>query len=179
MISISEIKTTVPNFFQNDLRKKIYHALCELSVGFERVDTDEVITMEDCVEINQKLNMDMVKTLFLCNRRQTDFYLFITKGNKQFHSKDFSNALGVSRVSFAPAELMEDMLGTKIGAATVLSSILDTDNKVKIIFDKEVACEKYYGCSDGVTTGYIKLLTDDVINKFLPYTNHKLTIIEV
>lgn len=54
----------------------------------------------------------------LCNRQQTAFYLFITSGDKPFHAKDFSAALGVSRVSFAPAARMEQMLGTKIGAAT-------------------------------------------------------------
>ena len=41
---------------------------------FERVDTDEAVTMEDCASINRKLQMDMVKTLFLCNRQQTSFY---------------------------------------------------------------------------------------------------------
>lgn len=50
--------------------------------------------------------MRMVKTLFLCNHQRTQFYLFITVGNKPFRSKDFDNALGVARVSFA---LKDDM----------------------------------------------------------------------
>lgn len=73
-----------------------------LQIPFQRVDTDEAITMEDCVTIDEKLDMNIVKTLFLCNRQQTEFYLFITVGKKSFRSKDFSNALGVARVSFAP-----------------------------------------------------------------------------
>ena len=43
--------------------------------------------------------MDMVKALFVCNRQQTEFYLFITKGDKSFRSKEFSGILGISRVS--------------------------------------------------------------------------------
>ena len=59
--------------------------------------------MEDCVAIDdEKLDMNMVKLLFLCNEATDRFYLFITVGNKPFRSKDFSNALGVARVSFAP-----------------------------------------------------------------------------
>ena len=135
--------------------------------------------MEDCILINEKLNMKMVKTLFLCNRQQTEFYLFITCGDKPFRSKDFSNALGVSRVSFAPAELMETMLGTKIGAATVFSSLLDTEGKVQIVFDKEVLSEEYYGCSDGTTTGYMKIRTEDISSKFLMFTKHIPAVIEV
>lgn len=121
----------------------------------------------------------MVKTLFLCNRRQTLFYLFITAGDKPFKSKDFSTALGVSRMSFAPAELMQKMLGTKIGAATVFSTLLDPDRSVQIIFDHYVTAEKWYGCSDGTTTGYMKIKTEHILHKFLPYTKHKPVIIEI
>lgn len=179
MFYVSEIQTKAPCQFQTPLQEKVYETLEKLQISFERVDTDEAITMEDCVVIDEKLDMDMVKTLFLCNRQQTQYYLFITVGNKPFRSKDFSNALGISRVSFAPAEQMETMLGTKIGAATVFSSLLDTENKVQIVFDKEVAAAEWYGCSDGITTGYMKVRTEDICKKFLPFTKHTLSIIEV
>ena len=159
MFYVSEIKKSAPTDCTSVLQNNVYQTLENLQIPFERVDTDEAITMEDCVEINKKLNMNMVKTLFLCNRQQTEFYLYVTKGDKPFHSKDFSSILGISRVSFAPAEKMESMLGTKIGAATVFSLLLDTARNVKIIFDKEVLNEKYYGCSDGTTTGYMKIKT--------------------
>lgn len=125
-----------------------------------------MLSMEDCIAINQKLDMEMVKTLFLCNRQQTVFYLFITTGSKTFPSRDFSNALGVSRVSFAPAKLMETMLGTKIGAATVFSAILDKQNAVQIVLDKDVADYEWYGCSDGLTTSYMKIKTEYITDTF-------------
>lgn len=179
MIAVSEIQNNAPMQFKTELQEKVYKTLGALQIPYERVDTDEVITMEDCIAVNEKLNMKMVKTLFLCNRQQTEFYLFITRGDKLFCSKAFSNALGVSRVSFAPAELMETMLGTKIGAATVFSSLLDTAGKVQIVFDKEVLSEKYYGCSDGTTTGYMKVRTEDIYTKFLKFTKHMPAVIEV
>lgn len=179
MITVSEIQTSAPQIFKTNLQEKVYCTLEDLQIPFERVDTDEVITMEDCIAVNEKLNMKMVKTLFLCNRQQTEFYLFITCGDKPFRSKDFSNAFAVSRVSFAPAELMETMLGTKIGAATVFSSFLDCENKVQIVFDKDVLSEEYYGCSDGTTTGYMKIRTEDIVRKFLSYAKHKPAVIEV
>ncbi|NFN85937.1 prolyl-tRNA synthetase associated domain-containing protein [Clostridium sporogenes] len=179
MITVSEIQNTAPSAFKTILQEKVYNTLVELQIPFERVDTDEVITMEDCSAVNEKLDMKMVKTLFLCNRQQTEFYLFITCGDKTFRSKDFSKALDVARVSFAPAELMESMLGTKIGAATVFSSLLDTENRVQIIFDKEILTQKWYGCSDGTTTGYMKVQTDDIYRKLLSFANHKPLIVEV
>ena len=179
MFFISEIMTTAPQEYKNQLQKETYKALSQLKIPFERVDTDEAITMDDCVLIDQKLDMKMVKTLFLCNRKKTIFYLFITTGDKAFDTKNFSNTLGISRVSFAPAELMEEMLGNKIGAATVFGTLLDLDRDVQVIIDKEVAEEEYYGCSDGTTTCYMKIKTTDIINKLLPFAKHKPVIVEI
>lgn len=80
MFYVSEIFTEKPTEFKTPLQKKVYEALAEQNIPFERVDTDEAITMEDCVAINEKLSMKMVKTLFLSNRQQTEFYLFVTCG---------------------------------------------------------------------------------------------------
>ena len=179
MFFVSDIYTTVPSKFKTDLQEKTYRALEELRIPFERVDTDEAITMEDCIQIDKKLNMKMVKTLFLCNRQQTAFYLFITAGDKPFRAKEFSNALEVARVSFAPADFMEKMLGTKIGAATVFSAMLDAEQNVQIVFDKDVAREKWYGCSDGTTTGYMKVETEHILRRFLPFAKHAPIIVEV
>ena len=179
MFYISEIKTIKPEKFENKLQQKVYQTLEELEISYERVETDEAITMEDCIQINEKLNMKMVKTIFLCNRQQTDFYLYITTANKRFHSKNFSSCLGISRVSFAPAEMMQEILGTKIGAATIFSSLLDIDLKVNIILDKDILKEEFYGCSDGTTTGYMKISTTDITNKLLPYSKHKEKILEI
>lgn len=179
MFYVSDIQSTAPQEYGNGLQNRVYSTLAQLQIPYQRVDTDEAITMEDCVEINRKLQMEMVKTLFLCNRQKDDFYLFITKGDKPFRSKDFSTALDIPRVSFAPADLMETMLGTKIGAATVFSCLLDTQNKVRIVFDADVLKSEWYGCSDGTTTGYMKVHTDDIVHKLLSFSNHKPFVIEV
>lgn len=179
MFFVSEIKKAAPSKFKTLLQEKTYETLQKLQIPFERVDTDEAITMEDCAEIDQKLDMKMVKTLFLCNRKQTEFYLFITTADKPFKSKEFSNVLGVSRVSFAPVDLMENMLGTKVGAATVFSVLLDKDNVVKIILDKDIVAEEWYGCSDGTTTGYMKIKTDQIVHDFLNFVNHAPTVVQI
>ncbi|SBW10166.1 conserved hypothetical protein [uncultured Eubacteriales bacterium] len=179
MLYISDVHTMPPDSFANPLQKEVYRTLKALRIPFERVDTGEAITMDDCAGINKKLRMEMVKTLFLCNRQQTAFYLFVTAGNKPFRASDFSAALGIPRVSFAPIELMERMLRTKIGAATVFSALLDRSGKVHIVFDRDVSTHPWYGCSDGTTTSYLKVATGQIIRVFLPSTGHIPDVIEV
>ena len=179
MFYVSEIYTNSPKEMKNEVQERVYKVLDELDIKYERVETDEAITMEDCVEINKKLEMKMVKTLFLCNRQKTNFYLYITEGDKKFDSKRFSELLNVPKVSFAPVELMNKLLGTKIGAATVFSSLIAESKNVQIVFDNSVLKEEFYGCSDGTTTGYMKLKTSDILNKILPYSKHKEKIINM
>lgn len=74
---------------------------------------------------------------------------------------------------------MDAMIGTKIGAATVFGSLLDSKNQVRVVFDKDVLAKEWYGCSDGTTTGYMKVQTNDIYQKFLPFTKHVPSVIEV
>ncbi|QVY62570.1 prolyl-tRNA synthetase associated domain-containing protein [Cytobacillus gottheilii] len=179
MFFVSEIMEKAPNNFVSALQEMVYESLTKLQIPFKRVKTEEAITMADCIEINQKLDMKMVKTLFLCNSKKTEFYLYITTADKPFKAKNFSNALSISRVSFAPAELMEEILGAKIGAATVFGVLMDKENLVQVVFDKDVLLEEWYGCSDGTTTGYMKVKTELILNNFLTYAKHIPTVIEM
>lgn len=59
MFYVSEIQTTAPVVYKTPLQKSVYETLERLQIPFERVDTDEAVTMEDCASINRKLQMDM------------------------------------------------------------------------------------------------------------------------
>lgn len=179
MIYVSEVLLEAPAIFKTPLQKLVYQTLQEQGAWFERVDTGEAITMEDCILINERLNMKTVKTLFLCNRQQTRFYLFVTTAEKPFSTKDLSAALGISRLSFAPVEQLAALLGTSVGATTIFGVLLDKENKVQVILDKDILSEEWYGCSDGTTTGYMKVNTNWVTNDFLAYAQHPPVIVEV
>lgn len=179
MLYVSQIQQTGPKVYKTPLQEEVYKALEQLQIPFLRVDTDEAITMEDCAMIDARLDMKTVKTLFLCNRQQTSFYLFVTRGDKPFRSKDFSRAMGISRVSFGTPDRMEEMLGTRVGAATIFSALADKEGRVKIVLDQDILKEEWYGCSDGTTTGYMKVKTELILNRFLPFAGHTPAVIEV
>lgn len=179
MIKVSEISHTAPAEFLNDMHKMVYELLQMLNIPFDRVDTDEAISMEDCINIANKLKCPIVKTLFLCNRQKTNFYLLVTTDSKSFSTKNFSQALGIARVSFAPAELLWSMLGCKVGGTSVLSSVYDTDNKVQIVIDKDILGEEWYGCSDGTTTSYMRLPMKMVMEDYLTSIGHQALFVNV
>ncbi len=64
MFYISEIFKDKPKNFKTELQRAVYNTLERIGIQYERVDTDEAITMDDCVLINKKLNVKMVKHCF-------------------------------------------------------------------------------------------------------------------
>lgn len=178
MFYVSAITDKAPLKTTTALQALAYQKLSEWDIPFERANTDVAVTMEDCAAIEVKLRMKMVKTLFLCDENKENFYLFITTGDKRFAAKPFSAQLGCPRVSFAPVALFENMLGAPIGAATVFSVLLDENQRIQVVFDRSVATEEYYGCSDGTTTCFMKIKTDDILNRFLVKAHHQAKIIE-
>jgi Ala-tRNA(Pro) deacylase len=107
-----------PADFSGRLNKeiRIYDFLESSGICYERVDHEPAMTMEACEAIDKAMDTAMCKNLLLCNRQKTDFYLLLMPGNKVFQTKELSAQLGVSRLSFAPAESMEEFLDITPGS---------------------------------------------------------------
>ncbi len=179
MFYVSEVKTTAPGTFSTPLQKKVYEKLAELGIPFERVDTDPGITMEDCQNIDKVIGGRIVKSIFLCNRQQTIFYLYVTRDDKPFVTRDFGHALGIPRVSFASAEKLMEIAGTEHGATTVLSACLDSARDVNFIIDKDVLDGEDYCCTDGTATCFMKLKKSDLLDRFLPACGHTPVLVDM
>lgn len=173
---VSEISSAAPETFGSDLQKLVYEKLNEYSVPFMRVDCEDGTTMEDCLAIDKALDVKTVKTLFLCNRQKTNFYLYVTEGDKPFITKEFSAALSISRVSFAPEEMLMEKMGTKIGATTCLSFLLPETENVTLVFDASVLARDTFCCTDGTHTGFIKVKTED-LKKIFSYIYKEYIVI--
>lgn len=167
MFKVSDIITTAPGEYSSELQEKVYETFMTMGIPFERVETDPGITMEDCQNIDRKIGVRIVKTLFLCNRQQTEFYLYVTTDDKPFVTRDFCGALGVPRVSFASAEKLWELTGVLVGATTVLSAVLPSASCVHLVMDRSVWESEWFACTDGTATCFVKIRTRDLLDKYL------------
>ena len=176
---ISEVFNGAPEEKRGDLENKTYAALKKLGIEFTRVDNDPVDAMEDCAEISEKLGAEIRKTIVLCNRKKTSFYLLVVPAEKSFDTRTFCDKVGCSRVSFAPADSMEKVLGVTPGNASVMSILNDEDDDVQVVIDKEVADAEWFACNTGTHTTHIRFRTEQLIKTFLPKNYHKPIIVEL
>ena len=177
MFKVSEIITTPPTEFSSELQRKVYETFASLDITFERVDSDPGLTMEDCQHIDEKIGVRIVKTVFLCNRQQTEFYLYVTTDDKPFVTRDFCGALGIPRVSFSPADKLMELTGVLVGATTILSALLPSCEKVHLVMDRSVAESEMFACTDGTATCFVKIKTEDLLGRYIPASGNTITLI--
>lgn len=151
----------------------VYDALDKLDIAYRRLDHEAAMTMEMCEPISRLLGIHICKNLFLCNRQKTKFYLLTMPEDKPFHTKDITAQLGCSRLSFAPPGKMQELLGTEPGSASVMGLIFDTEQQVQLVMDRDVIAQSSFGCHPCVNTSSLAMKTEDLLQKFLPYTGHE------
>ena len=164
---VSDLVATPPAQFETPLQRLVYETFAASGVPFLRVDTDPGITMEDCAHISARIGVQIVKTIFLCNRQQTEFYLYVTSHDKPFVTREFCGALGIPRVSFASAEMLWELTGVRVGATTILSGVWPACSGVRLVMDASIAAAEWFACTDGTPTCFVKIRTRDLLEKFL------------
>ena len=164
---VSDLIATPPASFETPLQQLVYDTFASAGIPFERVDTDPGLTMEDCAHISARIGVDIVKTIFLCNRQQTEFYLYVTSHDKPFVTREFCSALGIPRVSFASADQLWERTGVRVGATTILSAIWPACAGVHLVMDASLAATEWFACTDGTPTCFVKLRTRDLLDKYL------------
>ena len=164
------------------LEKEIrtYDLLDSLGIEYERVDHEEANTMEACLAIDEVLAPAVIcKNLFLCNAQKTKFYLLMIREDKKFLTKDISKQINSARLSFGPAEYMEQFLDITPGSVSVLGLMNDKENNVTLLVDEDVLKAEYFGCHPCINTSSLRLKIADVFGPFLKAVNHEYTVVKL
>ncbi len=155
----------------------VYELLEELDISYLRLDHEAAATVEDCHDVDRRLGIHICKNLFLCNAQKTDFYMLMMPGTKKFKTKELSSQIGSARLSFAGAEYMEAFLNITPGSVSVMGLMNDWDNRVRLLIDRDILADEFVGCHPCVNTASLKIRTQDILEKFLPYVKHDYTAV--
>lgn len=156
-----------------------YALLDSLGLEYRRVDHEHADTIEACEQVEGLLGCKICKNLFLTNRQQTDFYLLVMPGEKPFKTKLLSKQIGSARLSFASAEHMEKYLDITPGSVSILGLMNDKGGAVRLLVDRDLLKEEYFGCHPCINTSSLRLKTADVLEKLLPAMGHEPTFVDL
>ncbi len=174
-----ELFTVRPEKTETEKEMHSYVFLEDCNVSYERAEHDEAGTIELCKEVEKILGAEICKNLLLTNRQQTEFYLLLIGGDTVFKTKYLSSQINSSRLSFATAEKMEELLGVTPGSVTVLSLLNDTEKRVGLLIEENVLKDEYFACHPMVNTATVKFKTKDLIDKILPKMNREYKVVRL
>ena len=153
-----------------DKEIRVYDLLDGLGIEYQRIDHEATMTMEACAAVDRVLDATICKT---------DFYLLMIPGDKQFKTSVLSKQIGSSRLSFADREHMEALLDITPGSLSVLGLMNDREHRVQLLIDEEILAGGSFGCHPCVNTSSLRLEIRDLLEVFLPATNHRPRLVQL
>lgn len=136
------------------------------------------MTIESCLEVEKLLETKICKNLFLTTANKSKFFLYFMQGSKKFRTAQVSKQAGVSRLSFASAEYLLELLDLTPGSVTVMGLMNDKENRVRLLIDEDVLKQEYIGLHPNINTSSIRIRTKDLTEKLLPAIGHDYMVIK-
>lgn len=159
--------------------EKVCAYLEEVKIKYEIFHHDPAFTIDECRLIEEKIDGKICKNLLLTTTTGSIYYLLMMSGEKKFVTKDVSKKLGTSRLSFASAEKMKELINTEPGSLSVTGLIFDNEKTVKLAVDRAVFEEEYVCCHPSDNSATLKIKTRDLTERLLPSLGADPVIIDV
>lgn len=143
----------------------------ELKIAYRKLEHEPIYTVDAGLEIAEKLEVLPCKCLLLRTRKK-EYYMILLSGNKHLSSKELAVQIGCSHLSFASKEELGELLHAEPGAVSPLGLLFDTDNRIRLLIDTEVAESEYFACHPNDNTCSLRIKTADILEIYLPAVNH-------
>ncbi len=100
-------------------------------------------------------------------------------GDKPFKTKLLSHQIGSARLSFASGEHMQSLLGVTPGSVSVLGLMNDGEKKVRLLIDRDLLEEEWFGCHPCRNTASLRFSADALLQTILPALGHEPTFVDL
>ena len=161
------------------VKEDVLSALAALGVSYELLEHAPVHTMEDCKAAEEALGGVMPKNLFLTPRNHASHHLLIARADAPFRTARISRQLGVSRLSFATAEELMEMLRTLPRAISPMGLLFDGEKKVRLAIDRALRGEERLLFHPCVNTATLAVSGADFFERLLPALGHEAAFVDM
>ena len=161
-------------------RGRVLATLTQLNIPYTLFEHEPVHTIDDCLAIPGIIENGAVipRNVFLCNRQRTQFYLMLMQPHTLFRTAVVSKRLGVSRLSFAPEEMLPELLGLQAGAVSPMGLLFDAQHRIQLVIDQALMQAPSWVFHPCVNTASVRMAQEDFMNVFLPHTGHVPALVD-
>ncbi|MGT2730734.1 prolyl-tRNA synthetase associated domain-containing protein [Streptococcus oralis] len=124
-----------------DAYQQVAKKLQELGIAYNVVDHPPVFTTEQADSYIEGMEGVRTKSMFLTNRKKTQYYLLIMGDKKRLDMADFKVQVGADRIRMASLDSLAEKMTLPAGTVSPFGLLNNEEKDILVYFDKDIVSE--------------------------------------
>ena len=157
---------------------QLYTLFDRLGIGYQCIEHQPVFTCDDSEGLEIEIPGAHTKQLLLRDKKKHHYVLAIVMHDKTVDIRALGDVLGISRMSFASPDDLQNFLRVTPGAVTPFGLLFDTEKKVRVVIDEDAwntALFRFHPLRNSATV----VINQEGFVKFLEETRHGREVIAI
>jgi len=161
-----------------DAYQQVANKLQELGITFDVVEHPPAFTTEQADGYIEGMEGVRTKSMFLTNRKKTQYYLLIMDDKKRLDMDDFKVKVGADRIRMASLASLAEKMNLPAGTVSPFGLINNEEKDIHVYFDKEIIDEERMTFHPNTNEKTIFVSTTDLF-KFLQDLGYSYQVLEL
>ena len=124
-----------------DAYQQVAKKLQELGIAYNVVDHPPVFTTEQADSYIKDLEGVRTKSMFLTNKKKTQYYLLIMDDKKRLDMDNFKVQVGADRIRIASLDSLAEKMNLPAGTVSPFGLLNNEEKDIHVYFDKDIISE--------------------------------------
>lgn len=161
-----------------DAYQKVKDRLDQLGINFDVVEHPPVLTTEQADSYIVSLEGVRTKSMFLTNKKKTQYYLLIMDDQKRLDMEDFKEQVGANRIRMASTESLAEKMQLPAGTVSPFGLLNNEEKDILVYFDQDIVSEEIMTFHPNTNEKTIFIKTKDLF-RFLESIDFKYEILNL
>ena len=161
-----------------DAFAKVVEKLKELDIPFELVEHEPALTTEQADAFIEGIEGVRTKSMFLTNKKKTQYYLLIMDDKKRLDMDNFKVQVGADRIRMASLDSLAEKMSLPAGTVSPFGLLNNEEKDIQVYFDKDIVSEDIMTFHPNTNEKTIFISTTDLF-KFLQDLGYSYEVLEL
>lgn len=161
-----------------DAYQQVANKLQELGIAFDVVEHPPAFTTEQADSYIEGMEGVRTKSMFLTNRKKTQYYLLIMDDKKRLDMNDFKIQVGADRIRMASLNSLAEKMNLPAGTVSPFGLLNNEEKDIQVYFDKEIINEERMTFHPNTNEKTIFISTQDLF-KFLQDLGYSYQVLDL
>ena len=158
--------------------QQVAKKLQELGITYDVVEHPPAFTTEQADSYIEGLEGVRTKSMFLTNKKKTQYYLLIMDDKKLLDMDDFKEQVKANRIRMASAESLAEKMHLPPGTVSPFGLLNNDEKDIRVYFDKDIVSEEIMTFHPNTNEKTIFIKTQDLF-RFLESIDFKYEILSL